>query len=98
MNKDEYTILVLLDEDKKWWYALYLLDASHGRLNPGTIYVRLGSLVEQGLIEVRKQTDEELLPQIPTVDRFRRRLYRINKSGIRSRRDHDFPSALPELA
>jgi PadR family transcriptional regulator len=72
----EQLILELLHERLEL-YGLQLVDASHGRLKRGTVYVTLGRMEQKGLVESRAE------PAASTGKGPVRRLYRPTAYGVR---------------
>ncbi len=73
--KASAVILRLLADDH-WWYGLALVKASAGVLKRGTVYVHLGQMEDEGLVDSRREARKPLnYIGIP------RRQYRITEVG-----------------
>jgi DNA-binding PadR family transcriptional regulator len=84
-KKARKAILELLRQDERWWYGLDLVQASGRRLKRGSIYIHLSWLIDDGLVESRKENDEEFKPSHSRLPR--RSLYKITQAGIQAYAD-----------
>lgn len=85
MSEAKQLILALLRDHPKGLFGLDLVRLSEGKLGRATIYVHLGDLEGDGLIE------SEAVPEPPLP--LPRRRYRLTRKGLRSS-DED-PAQMP---
>lgn len=73
LSKKAALIIQLLRENPKGMYGLDLVRASNGRLGRGTVYIHLGRLEEEGLVESKLVRD--------TNSGIERPLYKLSRRG-----------------
>lgn len=84
-----HEILVLLSEERRWWYSVDLFVALGERIKQFDILDQLFHLQEQGFVESRMENDREYQPRYE--GEFRRELYRITHGGISASMNKEKP-------
>jgi DNA-binding PadR family transcriptional regulator len=74
-GKKAELILQLLREHPQGMYGLDLVRASNGQIGRGTVYVHLGRLEEEGLVESKRVRDPN--------SGLERPLYKLSRRGLR---------------
>lgn len=75
MSRTESLVMDLLRRRER--YGLELVDASHGALKRGSVYVTLARMEEKGFIESRQEE------RTPGTSGLPRRLYRATPYGVK---------------
>lgn len=98
MNDKDLLILEILFQNRGWMSGKEIVAQSQGQLISGPVYLRLRTLNEQGLIDMRQETAEEFQRNSQYPGALPRSLYKIKEQGIQEYREHAAASFDPLLA